>query len=74
MTGKCEGDSRPLSSIEIRRGNALMETTMKDNAAEYIIDSVDCLYSGIYRCFVRNDNHTAEPATEDVTLVAHCEW
>ena len=74
VTGKCEGDSRPLNSTEIWRGNAKMDTTMKGNAAEYIIDSVDCLYSGIYRCVVINKEYAAEPATEDVMFVAHCEW
>ena len=74
MTGKCEGDSRPLNSIEIWRGNAKMESTMDGNATQYIIDSVNCLYSGTYRCIVVNKEYAAEPAVEDVMLVAHCEW
>ena len=69
------GDSRPLTSIEIKRGNALMETTttMTDNVAEYIIESIDCLYSASYQCVVFNDQYAGVLATKDVELLGECE-
>ena len=74
MTGRCVGDSRPLDSIEIRRGNAVMETPpIEGNTAEYTIDSVDCLYSGSYECVVINGAYPDNTATQTVALVAHCE-
>ena len=46
---------------------------LKDNAAEYIIDSIDCLYSGSYQCVVSNDQYADELAAKDVALLGDCE-